>query len=170
MAVPARVLPAPSPPAKRRTAPARRASPPPRKARQQTAAGGRPRARGKPRPRRAGFTLLTLVVLGILVVLLVSTQAMVSQSAFRLNDLSRRANELETEYGRLRLRVAELSSPARVAEAARQAGLVPPEPHQVEVLGVRGDRHRREAPGGGVGEAVAFPGPPGSLLPVGGGG
>jgi cell division protein FtsL len=66
------------------------------------------------------------------VVGLVSAQALVAQDSFRVAVLSAQAKQLEARYGRLRLEVAELSSPDRIAAAARKAGLVLPE--EVEIL------------------------------------
>lgn len=159
MAVPARRLvePArkhgPARPVRRATpAPARRGAP--RQVRR-TAAAPRRKPAGKSRP--GGFGLFALMVVGTLVVSLASTQAMVSQNTFRLTELSDQAQRLENEYGRLRLRVAELSGPERVHEAARRAGLVAP--GQVELLEVEGQRPRRDPPPpGGVGETVALQG------------
>jgi hypothetical protein len=59
-----------------------------------------------------------------MLVLLASAQALVAQGAFRLDDLSERADRLEVETDVLRLRVAELSTPDRIAAAGRRAGLV----------------------------------------------
>lgn len=89
--------------------------------------------------------VLALVVVAAMVVGLVAAQALVAQGAFRVDDLRRRADRLEEDYGRLRLRAAELSSPGRVARVARRAGLVLPE--RVEVVAVpAADPGRRANP------------------------
>ena len=67
-----------------------------------------------------------------LVLMLTSVQALLAQGAFRLSELGRHAEQLELESDLLRLRVARLSSPERVAAAARRSGLVTPE--RVEIL------------------------------------
>jgi cell division protein FtsL len=43
-----------------------------------------------------------------------------------MRELSRRATQLQSEYSRLKLQVAELSSPERVAREARSLGLTIP--------------------------------------------
>jgi hypothetical protein len=55
-------------------------------------------------------------------------------------ELTARAERLEGGYGRLRLHLAELSSPDRIATAARRAGLVLPE--EVEILRLPAARTR----------------------------
>jgi cell division protein FtsL len=85
-----------------------------------------------------------------LVVGLVAAQTFVAQDSFRLSELTRTTERLEEEYGRLRVRAAELSSPDRIVAAARRAGLVLPK--QVEIVRLppvrgRGDGDvRSEAP------------------------
>lgn len=85
--------------------------------------------------------VLALLVTTALVVLLAAAQALVAQGSFRMAELQRRVVELEQEHGRLRLEVAELSSPERVTRAAREAGLVLP--GEVEILAVRTGRERK---------------------------
>ncbi|MGH2692612.1 MAG: hypothetical protein ACRDHM_08935 [Actinomycetota bacterium] len=70
-----------------------------------------------------------------LVLMLTSVQALLAQGAFRLSTLGEQAEQLEQESDFLRLRLARLSSPERVAAAARRSGLVTPE--RVEILGPR---------------------------------
>lgn len=99
----------------------------------------RPRLRAVPRPRarRRGlpFLLLSAVLVAGLLLMLTSVQALLAQGAFRLSTLGQQAEKLELESDFLRLRVARLSSPERVAAAARRSGLVTPE--RVEILGRR---------------------------------
>ncbi len=96
--------------------------------------GGRvPRTRMPIRRRRkVPFLLFSFLVVAATVVGLVSAQALVAQESFRITDLTAEAERLEADYGRLRLEVAELSSPDRIVTAARRAGLVLPE--EVEIL------------------------------------
>ena len=96
----------------------------------------RPRLRAVPRrrARRRGlpFLLLSAVLVAGLLLMLTSVQALLAQGAFRLSTLGQQAEKLELESDFLRLRVARLSSPERVAAAARRSGLVTPE--RVEIL------------------------------------
>jgi len=99
----------------------------------------RPRLRAVPRPRarRRGlpFLLLSAALVAGLLLMLTSVQALLAQGAFRLSTLGQQAEKLELESDFLRLRVARLSSPERVAAAARRSGLVTPE--RIEILGRR---------------------------------
>ena len=70
-----------------------------------------------------------------MILTLTSVQALLAQGAFRLSSLDRQAQELELEGDFLRLKLARLSSPERVAAAARRSGLVTPE--RVEILSRR---------------------------------
>lgn len=131
MAVPARKM----QPAR---VPARR----PRPARQpakRTTPARRPASRPAARKQRRGvpFALFALIVVALMVVTIVTAQALVAQESFRLTALSERAETLEDGYGELRLKAAELSAPERIAEAAVKAGLVLPE--EVEVIKVPGE-------------------------------
>ena len=83
--------------------------------------------------RRLPFALVAAAVVTALLIVLASAQAIVAQGAFRLSDLSDRAQRLEGEADRLRLRVARLSTPDRIAAAGRRAGLT--KPTQTEILG-----------------------------------
>jgi hypothetical protein len=93
-----------------------------------------PEAKPTPRrrPRRIPFLLFSTVLVAGMLILLAGAQAIVAQGAFRLSELGERAERLEIETDVLRLRVAELSTPDRIAEAGRRAGLVRAE--RVEVL------------------------------------
>jgi cell division protein FtsL len=99
----------------------------------------RPRLRAIPRPRarrrRLPFLLLSAVLVAAMVLMLTSVQALLAQGAFRLSTLGQQAEKLELESDFMRLRLARLSSPERVAAAARRSGLVTPE--RVEILGRR---------------------------------
>jgi hypothetical protein len=78
------------------------------------------------------FALLSVVVVTATILLLTGVQALMAQGAFRLSELTERAERLGVERDLLRLRLARLSSPDRVARAGGQVGLVLPE--QVEIL------------------------------------
>ncbi len=116
---------------------------------------GRGEGRAAPRrpvaqPRRARrasrlpFLLFSLAVLTAMILLLASAQVLVAQGSFRMAELTQRAEDLEQEYGRLRLRLARLSSPQRIVRAARESGLVLPE--QLEILRVDQDGAAPSAP------------------------
>jgi len=131
--------PAVSPASKGRAArPARRSTPEPRHR-------VRSRAVSAPRISRLPFLVSSFVVVGILVVGVASLQAVVSQGSFRMQDLTRRNVELQQEYGRLKLQVAELSSPGRIAAQARRLGFHLPDPDDVRTLRVKGGVQMRNA-------------------------
>ena len=137
--VPAR--PAPSP-ARRGAKPARKASARPKRRPQQgRAAAKRPvrlvRPARKRRRRSAPFLVLSGLLIGALVVGIVTLQAMVSQTSFRMQDLQARAKALQQQYGEQTLAVARLSAPGRIAAAAHRAGLMLPDASQVYTLHVR---------------------------------
>jgi cell division protein FtsL len=84
----------------------------------------RSRRRLRSRVRRVPFILFSaLLVVGALLIL-TTAHALVAQDAFRLSELSATAERIRVENDVLRLRVAELSTPDRVAQAGRAAGLV----------------------------------------------
>jgi len=102
--------------------------------------------------RRTPFLLFSGLVVGGLIVALVSAQALVAESSFRTDELSGRIDALRREEGRLKLSVAELRSPKRLHDAAREQGLVlPDEIHLVKVSLEEGVSD----PGGGAGKAPA---------------
>ncbi len=94
---------------------------------------GPPRLFSSParRVKRVPFILFSLGVIASMLLALVTAQTLVTQNSFRIAEMSERAQELEGEYGRLRLRVAELSSPERLVRAARKAGMVLPTEVQI---------------------------------------
>lgn len=63
-------------------------------------------------------------------------QTLVSQNAFRMRELSRETVSLQQGYKELKLQVAELSAPRRIAREAASLGLRLPE--RVHVLPVEG--------------------------------
>lgn len=88
-----------------------------------------------PRRRaRIPFYVVSSLLLAGLVVGLVSVQALVSQGSFRVQELSRRMSELQASHGALKLEVAELSSPSRIAAEAKRLGFRQPAPEDVQVL------------------------------------
>jgi cell division protein FtsL len=114
--------------------------------------GPQGRAVQPPRWRRIPFLIASFLVVGTLVVGVVSLQALVSQGSFRMQQLTRHNLELEQEYGRLKLEVAELSAPGRVAGQARRLGFRLPE--GVQALRVKGPV--RVGAGAGTGDRPVF--------------
>lgn len=82
----------------------------------------------EPSRRRLPFLLMSLVIVGVLIAGVAGLQALVSQSSFRMDDLSARINQLEERQGELRLQTAELSSPKGIAKEAKRLGLELPGP------------------------------------------
>ena len=95
-----------------------------------------PRPRG--RKRRLPFLVISSVLVGALVFGVVSLQAVISQSAFRMQRLEQRSTQLRQSYGDLKLQVAELSSPDRIVHEALRLGMQLPDPSTLQILSVAG--------------------------------
>jgi len=93
--------------------------------------------RGPARRRRLPFLVACFVLVGTLVVAVVSVQALVAQNSFRMQELTRRNNELSQASGRLQLQIAELSAPDRISKEARRLGYRLPDPGQLHTLALR---------------------------------
>jgi cell division protein FtsL len=92
----------------------------------------------RPRPRgRLPFLIAAFSLTAVLVVGVVSLQALVSQTAFRMQDLQHRIQQLEQRTDELRLEAAQLSSPERVEHEAHRLGFVYPPPDDVHTIVVR---------------------------------
>jgi hypothetical protein len=74
------------------------------------------------------------LLVGVLVFGLVVANVLVAQSAFVLDDLSRREEHLSRVAEERRLEIARLSSPPRIAAEARRLGLRLPDPETVVYL------------------------------------
>ena len=118
---------------------------------------GRARLRPVPTPkpptkrrRHIAFLLFSAVVIGVLLFGVVTAQVMLAQSGFQLEELSKRTDRLTQEYGELKLEVAELSSPARIAEAAKGSGLLYTDPDKIRTLPVKISRQAADAPPSGA--------------------
>jgi cell division protein FtsL len=96
--------------------------------------GRPPRTRRKPRLGRVPFAVLTLLVVGSLLVGVVTLQAIMSQTSFRMRELERQSVDLRQQYGQLKLEVAKLSAPGRIVHEAKRLGLRLPE--QVRTISV----------------------------------
>lgn len=88
---------------------------------------GRARPRPTRRRRRARGAAALAGLLAVALFGLVTSHVVLTQGQFRLQELRQRAAAEQARYERLRLRVAELESPARVVAAAHERlGMVPP--------------------------------------------
>lgn len=81
--------------------------------------------------------MLSAMVVAAVVFLLTGAQALLAQNAFRLSALTAQARRVRVENVLLRVELAELSTPDRIASAGRAAGLV--RAGRVEVLQGRSD-------------------------------
>ncbi len=86
------------------------------------------------RRRRLPFVLASFVLVGALVVGVVSLQAVLSQTSFRMEELAKRNAGLQQQYGDLQEQVARLSSPGRIVREATRLGLRSPDPANVHTL------------------------------------
>lgn len=96
--------------------------------------------------RGVPFALFSLVVVGMMIVALASAQVLVAQTSLRASKLSERAEQLGAASDRLRLRLAELSSPDNISRAARHAGLVLPQEVQLLYVPAPGSEHPTPPP------------------------
>jgi len=92
--------------------------------------------RCRPGRRRTPFVIATAMVIGPLVFGVVALQALVSQSSFRMHEIVRQNAQLQQSYGQLKLQVAQLSAPGRIAQQARRLGLLVPDGGSVHTLDV----------------------------------
>ncbi|HZD78931.1 MAG TPA: hypothetical protein VE646_02665 [Actinomycetota bacterium] len=70
-----------------------------------------------------GFLVLCAVVLGPFLLGLVTLNALLAQSSFRVDDLHQRIEALTQEHLELTRRHASLSAPGRIAAWARRSGM-----------------------------------------------
>ena len=108
---------------------------------------------GRRSRRRIPFLLAAFTLTGPAVFGVVMLQTLVSQSSFRMEVLEQRNTELEQTFGRLRLEVAGLSAPERIAAEARRLGLRLPE--RVETIAVGSEPSREASDGGEVDPTAA---------------
>ncbi|OFW66640.1 MAG: hypothetical protein A2Z12_08400 [Actinobacteria bacterium RBG_16_68_21] len=91
---------------------------------------------GARRPRVGNWIALAMTV-AMAFFLLISSRVALDRSAFVLEDIERDIAAQEARYWGLRLQVAELQAPGRIAELAAQMGMVyPAELHVLEVPGL----------------------------------
>jgi hypothetical protein len=78
------------------------------------------------RHRRIGGWLGLAFTLAVVFFVMISTRVALDRNAFVLDDIRSQISAEEARYWELRLRVAELQSPARIADLADGMGMVYP--------------------------------------------
>ena len=117
------------------------------------ATGGATAARRK--RHHLGFVLFAAVVVGLLVLGLVTLNAFVAESSFRIDHLQARVDEQSQRYLALERQAAHLSAPGRIAAwAGRHAMRSPDEISVLHVSGPR-DQGRGGPPADGSGALAA---------------
>jgi hypothetical protein len=71
----------------------------------------------------AGFAVVFCGVVGVLLLALVSLNAVLAKGSFRVDDLSNRMDTLEAQHLELVSEQAELSAPGRIDDWARRNGM-----------------------------------------------
>jgi len=106
-----------------------------------TRSPGRP-STAAPRIRRrkhaAGFAALATAVVGLMVLGIVTLNALLAQTSFRVDEVERRIDELSQEHLELVREQAQLSAPGRIAEWARRNGMRLPD--DIRSLHASGER------------------------------
>lgn len=93
-------------------------------------------AAAKRKRHHLGFVLFAAVVVGLLVLGLVTLNAFVAQSSFRIDHLRARVDEQSQRYQALERQAAHLSAPGRIAAWASRHAMRTPE--DISVLHVSG--------------------------------
>jgi cell division protein FtsL len=102
------------------------------------------------------FWFLAAVLVSVLVLAVVSLNAMVVNTTYRMTEVQQRVQTLGEVHDQLDVEVATLSSPSRIAEWADVVGMVVPGPGESVIVRVPGEPARPVAPGDrpdGSGEA-----------------
>jgi cell division protein FtsL len=86
------------------------------------------------------------VIVGAMIFCVVSLQALVSQTSFRMQNLDRQSSQLRQSYGELKLEVAQLSAPGRISREAKRLGLRLPDSGHVKTLDVPGMTTTQDLP------------------------
>jgi cell division protein FtsL len=81
--------------------------------------------------------VVSALFVGGLLVAVVATQALVNQTSFRMRDLQEQTKATRQTYVQLRLQVADLSAPERIAVEATRLGLRLPDAQELQVLRVQ---------------------------------
>ena len=74
-------------------------------------------------PGQVPFFAAAVIAVSLLVLGVVSLQAVLSETSFEMRALTKRTADLQANYTRLKLTVAELSSPERIASEGQRLGL-----------------------------------------------
>jgi cell division protein FtsL len=115
-----------------------------------------PRPRRRRRLGRIPFVIVSFVVVGFLMFGVVTVQAIMSQTSFRMRQLESRGIHLRQDYGHLKLEVARLSAPGRIVHEAKRLGLHLPD--RVRTLPVDGPPATGSLPPGGSNPSFALKG------------
>jgi cell division protein FtsL len=105
---------------------------------------------------RVAFATLAFVVVGSLVFGVVTVQAILAQTSFRMRRLESRSVQLRQDYGHLKLEVARLSAPGRIVREAKHLGLRLPD--RVRTLSVSGPPAAGVTPSGATQPSFALKG------------
>jgi cell division protein FtsL len=90
-----------------------------------------------PKHRKAGGWVVLSLAVAAVFFLMISARIALDKTAFVLEDVQRQISVEEARYWDLRLQVAELQSPERVARLAEESGMVyPVEISRIEVPGL----------------------------------
>ena len=117
------------------------------------ATDGEPAARRK--RHHLGFVLFAAVVVGLLVLGLVTLNAFVAQSSFRIDHLQARVDEQSQRYLALERQAAHLSAPGRIAAWAGRHDMRTPDEISVLHVSRPRDSGRGGAPADGSGALAA---------------
>lgn len=133
MSTPARQVRARAPKPRARTTPSRKPS-------TKRASQPRPSLRivRKPKRKPVAFYVMSVGVVGAMILGLAATNVLLAQGAFEMQALAQQEGQLQQQNGELRLQVAGLLSPNRIASEARQMGLELPS--SIEVVNKNGSR------------------------------
>jgi cell division protein FtsL len=115
-----------------------------------------PRPRQQRRLGRIPFLIASFLLVGLLVFGVVTVQAILSQTSFRMGRLELRDVGLRQDYGELKLEVARLSAPGRIAREAKRLGLRLPD--KVRTLRVDAPSPDTETPTAGSDPSFALKG------------
>ena len=117
--------------------------------------------RSKRKRKPVAFYVMAVAVVGVMVFALAATNVLLAQGAFRMRALAQEQQQLRQMNGELRLSVAGLSTPNRIAQEAGRIGLVLP--NVIEVVHKNGSREL-----GGPGSGSSKPSPIANLPKPGG--
>ena len=100
--------------------------------------------RTRRRRHHAGFAVFASAVVGLMVLGIVSLNALLAQTSFRIDEAERRIEELTAEHVDLVREQASLSAPGRIAAWARRNGMRLPD----DIRSLHASGAARSAPAG----------------------